>query len=964
MKLGLGIICKDEVEDVKRILDSYSRFFDEVHITVTNPERKDELFSAIEAGGGIPSYFEWCDDFSAARNYNKSLFKDSDYYLRMDCDDKMVGIQNIRKVGEHAVSEGINIVYFWYDYSKDEWGNTNAGHYREGLIKCTDNLYWNKPIHENVLPRDSKDHKIVIEESVKFDHQTTPEKAELSAIRNMKYLLDEYNRDKEKTDPRTIAYIGRVLMSVGDFGKAKVFLERHIEKSGWDEDRYLSWCQLSEIYKQEKDYKMAVACAMEALAERPEYPDAYLKLHDIYFDQELYEKAVLWGEAGMSKKAPKTFMLLDPSSYSWRPALSMAFSFFKLGQYDKASRIFSVVKKMVPTLPFVVENEKLFEDAVLHKRFVENFVWLFNFIRDKSPERIPALAEAIPEELHENELLAGIRNKFLAGKKWGSKSVVFVCGQVLEDWTPNSLDKGIGGSEEAVIHLSRELVRFGYDVTVFNNCGEGEGTYDGVAYKNLPRFNPRDEFNILISWRTNIFPLGIKAQKKIVWMHDVPHTLLEDKKNNFFIDKIVVLSEFHKSLISGKIEDEKIFVSSNGINLKEFDECNVPERNPKRVIYASSYDRGLEHLLEIWPEVKAEVPEAELHIFYGWNNYDKLFREGAVDGKFKEMLLPKLKQDGVFDHGRIGQGELVQEFFKAGVWAYPCHFDEISCITAMKAQACGAIPVVTGYAALNETVRSGIVIPGSASNPSVLGDFKNALIGILMDTEEQDRIRASVLKRRALFSWEAVAWDWHERLFLNLEPRTFIEDRLAWIRGHVSKNDKIVDIGGNDGHTFEGWDRSNITTVDIDLYDIPNFVRSDAHTLPFEDKSFDVAVFAEIIEHVEDPVKCLKEAARVAKRQLVITVPYEQEWPEHYDPMMSIAEKEKKEGKDRMTLALESNPKAKEIHTGDNLEHLWHHRHYDRTLLEEHLKLAGFEDYKIEKLVLNEWVFWGVLVNL
>ena len=45
-------------------------------------------------------------------------------------------------------------------------------------------------------------------------------------------------------------------------------------------------------------------------------------------------------------------------------------------------------------------------------------------------------------------------------------------------------------------------------------------------------------------------------------------------------------------------------------------------RNNKLCIYGSSYDRGLEHLLKLWPDVIKEVPNAQLRIFYGWILFD------------------------------------------------------------------------------------------------------------------------------------------------------------------------------------------------------------------------------------------------------------------------------------------------------------------------------------------------------
>lgn len=43
--------------------------------------------------------------------------------------------------------------------------------------------------------------------------------------------------------------------------------------------------------------------------------------------------------------------------------------------------------------------------------------------------------------------------------------------------------------------------------------------------------------------------------------------------------------------------------------------------------------------------------------------------------------------------------------------------------------------------------------------------------------------------------------------------------------------------------------------------------------LPFEDKSFDTVLMFELLEHVQDPGSVLKEAGRVARKNILITVP-------------------------------------------------------------------------------------------
>lgn len=963
VRLGLGMIVKDEVEEVKRILSQFRYLFDEVQITITSPLRKDELEKTISEFGGTPSYFEWNKNFADARNFNKAQFKESDYYFRLDADDEIVNPQFVREITQKAKNDGVSIVYCWYDYSKDQWGNTNAGHYRESIIKIDDNLFWNKRIHENVLPKEKSNYSIAIDENVKINHLIDAEHAYLSGMRNIEYLLEEYKEDKEATDPRTIAYLGRVFMSVGEFEKAIFFLNKHIEKSGWDEDRYMSWTQLAEIYRQNGDLKNAESCCYEAISERVDYPDAYLKLHDIFFDQESWKNACHWGEIGLAKKRPQSMMICDPSAYTWRPMLSMSLTYFHLGNFEKAYKLFNLAKSYVPTLDFIKNNEGLFREGLENAKFAERFQWIVGYLREREPEKIGALALSIPSHLLEEPAFIALRNQYVAQKDWDSNSIAIFCGQAWEEWSPKSIESGIGGSEEAVINIAKELTKLGWNVTVFNSCGKEEGLHDGVNYVNYYKFNKRDIYNILISWRCNIFKLGAKANKKIVWLHDVPEYIFNDYDDKISFDKVLVLSEYHKSLLAGKVEEEKIYVSANGVDVSQF-EIEGIERNPKRMIYASSYDRGIEHLLSIWPEIKSEVPEAELHLYYGWNTYDKMFKEGAVDGKFKERMLHLLKQDGVFEHGRIGHKELAIEYLKSGVWVYPSHFPEISCISAMKAQVAGCVPICTDYAALKETVKAGIIIPGSASNPEVMKDFKSALIETLKNTEAQDYVRDVVVEKSGSFSWAKVAEDWTFNLIPDMNDRLHISCRFEWVKSKCSLDDKIVDIGGNDGHTFDGWNRDNVTTVDIDEYEIPNFIKGDAQNLPLPDKSFDVSCLNEILEHIPDPVQALKEASRVTKKKIIITVPNEHEWPKCLDPKMTIEDKEKKEGKSREVLAMEANPKAKTMYKIDNLEHLWHIRYYDKSLLESHLESAGLTNYVITKLQLGDWAFYGAEVFL
>lgn len=184
-------------------------------------------------------------------------------------------------------------------------------------------------------------------------------------------------------------------------------------------------------------------------------------------------------------------------------------------------------------------------------------------------------------------------------------------------------------------------------------------------------------------------------------------------------------------------------------------------RNNKLIIYTSSYDRGLEHLLKIFPEVKAAEPTAELHIFYGWDLFTRFYRDNPASMAWKAKMDEMMKADGITHHGRVPQTAMKEWIEKAGIWAYPTHFGEISCISAMKAQAWGAIPVVVNYAALETTVAFGKKIDGDIYEKETQDMFKEALIEALKDDKWQDAIRPEMMKwARNQFAWEKVAQQW------------------------------------------------------------------------------------------------------------------------------------------------------------------------------------------------------------
>ena len=183
-------------------------------------------------------------------------------------------------------------------------------------------------------------------------------------------------------------------------------------------------------------------------------------------------------------------------------------------------------------------------------------------------------------------------------------------------------------------------------------------------------------------------------------------------------------------------------------------------RNLHKVAYTSSYDRGLEHLLTLWPKVRSAVPDAELHIYYGWQLFDKFYSNNPSSMKWKDHMLEMMRYEGVADHGRLPQPLLARELKTCGVWAYPTHFGEINCISALKAQVYGCEPVVVEYAALEETVHFGRKVKGDIYDTETQEAFLKELLDALKNPLSDEKREDMMAWAKSHYSWDKIIDGW------------------------------------------------------------------------------------------------------------------------------------------------------------------------------------------------------------
>lgn len=308
-------------------------------------------------------------------------------------------------------------------------------------------------------------------------------------------------------------------------------------------------------------------------------------------------------------------------------------------------------------------------------------------------------------------------------------------------WNARSIDDGIGGSEEALVYLSRELTSLGYRVFVFNRGPHGRCLLSDGFWLDIEKHDPRiavPSADIFVSWRNwHVYDKAPEGAKKFLWLHDVgvePHYSPEALSH---FDKIIVLNKYHQSIC--KVPDEKAFVAGNGVSLDQFDQ--EAERVPGKCVYLSHPHRGLNELRRYWPQIKEAVPEATLHAFW-WQ---------------KEFFLPPDEKLGIQPMKSLGHRELAREILSSQVFSYPSVFHpEICPISCIKAQVGGAWPVTVNCGGMSDTL-----IP-EFSNTGTHEDFAERLIATLKmgiaETERQKMMAAA----REKFNWRIIAQKWSD----------------------------------------------------------------------------------------------------------------------------------------------------------------------------------------------------------
>ena len=795
--VSVCLIVRNEAPRIIPCLESLRPYVEEICVLDTGST--DGSVEAIRASG-LADRFEtfWgcneggsqtgrIEDFALARNRSFDLARQP-WILWVDGDDVVRGAEHLAAITEkYRPVQGAVMVMMPYEYSRDHLGNVTCLHYRERLVRGPRQAFnWIGPVHEVLVPLEAA--AMPTEESVVFVHHREGKSEE--PRRNLRILERWHANQPEgsEIDARMLYYTALEYAHVGDIAKSIDFHMKYVEKSGWDDEKCLSLLELARHHLALGNLDESIRWSLKAVDTCETWREPLFALGRAHYmkaqksnDRREWERAANYFRKGLAMPPTQTPLFINPLEARYEVHTFHTVALAQTGAIEEALRSCEEGLKAVPQDGNLNFNRSFFKGAIARNRLRDTIgeleeigkaqpahgisteqAFVMRRILDGTFEK---RVERAPEAPRKIDLTPTpeVKNVVQIARPSGLDVVIYT-GQAYERWSPETIAKtGIGGSETMAWEMAKRLRARGCRVRVYADSAGLEGTHEGVEWIDWQRFRDPGKCDVLISSRIpEVVDFPWEARARVAWVHDVHMGPGLTNKRALRFDRFLCLSEWHKAFFLSNyryVHPDQVIVTRNGIDLDLY-RADVA-RNPHRMIYSSSPDRGLEQAMKVMPAIRLQVPDAELHVFYGFDNWEKSHDPGqrALCGQIKAML-QAYEQHGVVHHGRVSAQQLALEQAQSGVWFYPTWFFETSCRTAMEAQLAGLHTITTPRAALPETAQSPLTtwLP-DFDDRTFLPRAVEAAVQALTCTLDTQRAEAQALARQR-FSLDALADDW------------------------------------------------------------------------------------------------------------------------------------------------------------------------------------------------------------
>jgi Glycosyl transferase family 2 len=314
--LSACLIVKDEILTIERIVRQALEVADEVIVVDTgSSDGTPELACKL---GATVKFFEWVDDFSAARNYAFAQCS-MEWILWLDADDVLpkatiAVIKALLAQPESPLKDpDMRAVWSPYHYQFGPDGKVSQIVNRERLLRNFAGHKWVGPIHETIddaYTDSSHCAELIIE------HRTAPENNVRRKGRNRRYL--EKFIDLETSELRWLWLYGSELASDLEFDASNRVLIKYWERSQGLPDpigeRYAVQMKLAFNAITQKQPEVVANWAMQMLAQDAQRAEGYTCLAVAFLQRNVVHAAwpMLIAALQCRRPAVQNIIIIDP----------------------------------------------------------------------------------------------------------------------------------------------------------------------------------------------------------------------------------------------------------------------------------------------------------------------------------------------------------------------------------------------------------------------------------------------------------------------------------------------------------------------------------------------------------------------------------------------------------------------------------------------------------------------------
>jgi len=538
-------------------------------------------------------------------------------------------------------------------------------------------------------------------------------------------LEKAYKEAVENKDPLMNRYVYYCAQSYRDAGypdKAIEYYIKTLSHEGWIQERYTSCINIHSLYEKKGKQEIGLSYLVESYNHDKTRIEGIYGLIKYYCIKGMNEIAYMYYSLIQEnyessyknfKLRYTNYLFASPLDYEFYLPYYMIIVCDRLNKRETGLKMYEIVFHSKAEnvgewwLNNFIFNLKFFIPSVdpKNKKFFENLEDYLNFLYlQKYNANVDRLHEFVNFGLNPNNVLALSSKKKDKEKKdtveqpkhsvinENKKKILIYTGFSYDAWNETYSKKNyLGGSERAVIHMANYLSKNHYtDFDIYIGGAVLEETIGNVTYvnlDNLPKLVRECKFEaIIISRYVSFFEMFsyFKTDNVIIWAHDTyllpygTHMTQEEiiKKWQHKINKCVCLTEWHRDEYLRQYPEfkDKIEIIGNGI-IPELFPSSSPHaltfKTKNRFVYSSAEERGLERLLELWPEITKSLPNAEL----------KIAGKKGTNEKIKEFIY---NYSNVEHLGPLKPEELYRLMDTCEYWLYPTNWNETYCITALE----------------------------------------------------------------------------------------------------------------------------------------------------------------------------------------------------------------------------------------------------------------------------------------